>query len=71
MILYIDEILYSIAERKIKQILMKKKDSKSLFKSLVMFHISVFIKMFCSGGNMHLKQVPDGRCCQQRMALRL
>lgn len=63
MILYIDEILHSITERKIKQILMKKKDSKSLFKSLVMFYISVFIKMFCSGGNIHKKKIPDERCC--------
>lgn len=61
MILYIDEIFIQRHRKKNKTDLNEdKKDSKSLFKSLVMFHINVFIKTFCSGGNTHFSKTPDG-----------
>lgn len=45
MILYIDEIFIQRHRKKNTTDLNEdKKDSKSLFKSLVMFHINVFIK---------------------------
>lgn len=49
----------------------KKKDLQSLFKCLVMFHINVFIKMFCSCGNIPFKKTPDGWCCQQTLLVSL
>lgn len=67
MILYVDTILYSITERKIKQILNEdKKDSKSLFRSFVTYHINVSIKTFCSSRNIRFLKIPDGGCCHQR-----
>jgi hypothetical protein len=48
--------LYGVTERKIKHLNEDKKDSESLLKSYVMFHINVFIKMFCCGRNIHLKK---------------
>lgn len=67
MILYIDEIFIQHQGKKNKADLNEdKKDDESLLKTLVKFHINVFIKMFCSGRNTDFSKTSDGRYWQHR-----
>ena len=67
MILYIDEIFIQHHGKKNKVDLNEdKKDVESLLKTLVKFHINVFIKMFCSVRNTDFSKISDGWYWQYR-----